>query len=149
MVQVPGTMIIRRRAGDEVFRPESASLTATYDAEAEGVALCFYVRAQMGAVTPLPDTADPTAQPNAEVSVYLDDFDPDALVGSRFEVPRSYDEAREDHVSCLYYYEHQDFNHIVVEVLGREGSGFRVWWSVTTRDVDHYDGSEPENRVVI
>ena len=42
-------------------------------------------------------------------------FDPAALVGRRFEVPRSYDEDREDHVSCVYYYEHQDLNGNVVD----------------------------------
>jgi hypothetical protein len=84
---------------------------------------------------------------SAEVSVFLPEFNPDALVGRRFEVPRSWDDEREDHVSCMYYFEHHDLNRNVVEILGREGGRFRVLWTATTDDADN--GSEPECRVVI
>jgi hypothetical protein len=140
-------MVFHRPAGDEVFRLGSATFRAIrYE---DGFELSFHVRAEKGAIKSLPDTASFPAQPNAEVSVFVDEFDPAALVGRRFKVPRSYDEEREDHVSCLYYYEHRDFNRIVVEVLGARGKRLHVRWSGTTDDVDRYDGRGPADRVVI
>jgi hypothetical protein len=84
---------------------------------------------------------------NAEVSVFLPEFDPATLVGSRFEVPRSWDDSRDDHVSCVHRYEHRDLNRNVVEVLGREGDRYRVRWTGTTDDADAV--GDPEDRVDI
>jgi hypothetical protein len=120
MADGPGTLTFHHPDGDEVFALQSATLTAIrHPGEVE---LSFYVRGEghFGGRRQLT---------NAEVSVFLPAFDPAGLVGRRFEVPWSYDEGREDHVSCVYYFEHNDFNRNVVEVVGREGSGYRVRWS--------------------
>jgi hypothetical protein len=135
-----GTLVFRHRTGDEVFPLESATVTVTrHETEFE---LLLYVRAER-------ESEGRRVLSNAEVSVFLPEFDPAALVGRRFEVPQSWDEEREDHVSCVYYYEHQDLNQNVIEVLGREGRRFRIRWTGTTDDLDRHDGSWPECQVVI
>jgi len=134
-----GTLTFHHPDGDEVFVLDSATVKAIqHPGEVE---LFFYVRGE-GKVD------GRRALTNAEVSVFLSEFDPAALVGQRFEVPRSYDEEREDHVSCFYHYEHRDLNRNLVEVLGRAGERFRVRWTGTTDDVDADEG-EPASRVVI
>jgi hypothetical protein len=139
MAESIGTLVFRRPDGDEVFPLQSATLTVTrHEGEVE---LLLYVRAKR-------QPEGRRVIPNAEVSVFLPEFDPAGLVGRRFEVPRSYDEEREDHVSCVYYHEHQDLNRNVVEVLGREGGRFRIQWTGTT-ELDAYDGSGPASQVVI
>jgi hypothetical protein len=134
-----GTLIFHRPDGDEVFTLQAATLKAIrHTGEVE---LFFYVSGE-GKVD------GRRTLTNAEVSVFLPEFDPAALAGRRFEVPRSYDEEREDHVSCVYYFEHQDLNRNVVEVLSREGQRFWVRWTGTTDDVAPEDG-DPVCRVVI
>jgi hypothetical protein len=135
-----GTLVFHQPDGDDVFALDSATLKVIgHPGEVE---LCFYVRGE-GKVD------GRRCLTNAEVSVFLPTFDPAALVGRRFEVPRSYDEEREDHVSCFYHYEHRDLNRNVVELLGRDGERFRVRWTGTTDDADPDGGSEPASRVVI
>jgi hypothetical protein len=139
MANRAGTLTFHHPDGDEVFVLDSATLKAIqHPGEIE---LLFYVRGA-GKVD------GRRALTNAEVSVFLPEFDPATLVGQRFEVPRSYDEDRKDHVSCFYHYEHRDLNRNVVEVLGRAGKRFRVRWIGTTDDADA-DEDEPVNRVVI
>jgi hypothetical protein len=139
MLDGPGTLTFHHPDGDVVFALQSATLKAIrHPGEIE---LWFYVCGE-GRVDGRRRLTD------AEVSVFLPEFDPATLVGRRFEVPRSYDEAREDHVSCFYHYDHRDLNRNVVEVLGREGKRFRVRWTGTTEDVEA-DTAEPESRVVI
>ena len=101
-----GALTLHRTEGDEVFGLQSATLKAIR--HAGEVELFFYVRGE-GKV------AGRQALTNAEVSVFLPDFDPAALGGRRFEVPRSWDHERKDHVSCVHYFEHQDLNRNVLE----------------------------------
>jgi hypothetical protein len=136
MTEGPGTLTFHHPDGDEVFALQSATLkTIRHPGEVE---LFLYVRGagQVGGRRQLT---------NAEVSVFLPEFDPATLAGRRFEVPRSYADEREDHVSSVYYFEHNDLNRNVVEVVGREGGGYRVRWSGVMGD----DGDEAVSRVVI
>jgi hypothetical protein len=140
MADGAGTLTFHHPDGDEVFALRSATVKAIgHPGEVE---LLFYVTGE-GKVD------GRRALTNAEVSVFLPEFDPAALVGRRFEVPRSWDEKREDHVSCFYHFEHRDLNRNVVEVLGWDGQRFRVRWTGTTDDSDPDDRSEPKCRVVI
>lgn len=140
MADSPGMLTFHHPVGDEVFVLDSASLKVIR--HAGEVELFFYVRGK-GKVD------GQRALTNAELSVFVTEFDPATLVGRRFEVPRSWDEERKDHVSCVYYFEHLDLNRNVVEVLGQEGKQLRVRWTGTTDDVDADHGSEPECRVII
>jgi hypothetical protein len=140
MADRAGTLTFHYPGGDEIFVLDSATVKVIrHSGEVE---LFFYVRGE-GKVD------GRRALTNAEVSVFLPEFDPAALVGRRFEVPRSYDEEREDHVSCFYHYEHRDLNRNVVEMLGRDGERFRVRWTGITDDADSDEGSEQQSRVVI
>jgi hypothetical protein len=132
----PGTLTFHHPDRDEVFALQTATLTALrHPGE---VALCFFVS---GA-----GLVDGRRQlTNAEVTVFVPEFDPSELVGRRFEVSRSYDDERRDHVSCVYYFEHNDLNRNVVEVVGREGGGYRVRWSGVMGD----DEGQSVSRVVI
>jgi hypothetical protein len=135
-----GTLAFRHPDGDEVFVLDSATLKAVR--HAGEVELHFHVSGET--------TADGRrALTNAEVSVFLPEFDPATLVGRRFEVPVSYDEEREDHVSCFYRHEHRDLNRNVIEVLGRRGKRFRVRWTGTTDAAADAGAGEPKSRVVI
>src|SRR5438094_610332 len=89
MAKGVGTLMFRRRTGDEVFPLQSATLKVIpHEGEFE---LLLYVRGERKA-------RGRRVLTNAEVSVFVDEFNPAAFVGRRFEVPRSYDEDRKDYV---------------------------------------------------
>lgn len=136
--EVPNTMIFYRRGGDKVCKLDWAAFSAIQDESK--VELLFYVRGQHGEHGNLV---------SAEVSLFVEYFDLDVLVGKRFEVPSTYDNQLDDYVSAVYYWHYKDFNNIFLEVLARKGDSFHVRWSGTTEDIDSYSGREPENRVVI
>ncbi|HYH63723.1 MAG TPA: hypothetical protein VD866_03400 [Urbifossiella sp.] len=136
MTEERGTLTFHHPDGDEVFALLSATMTVTR--HPDEVELAFYVSGECR-------NEGRRQLTNAEVSVFLTEFDAATLVGRRFEVPQSYDEAREDHVSCVYYFEHNDLNRNVVEIVGVVGDGYRVQWSGEMGD----DGDEALSRVVI
>ena len=110
--------------------------SAAVDTEEEAIQTC-------------PDTAEYSTTPNAEASVMLDHFDQEHLVGRLFVVPSASDEQLKDNVATLYYYEHDDLNNNVIEVVGRDGDLFHVHWTATATDVNYYDGSKPDTEIVI
>ena len=136
--EIPNTMTFYRRLGNKVCKLEWAAFSAVQSENK--IELFFYVGGKQ---------IEDGNLVNAEVSIFVNEFDLDALVGKRFEVPFTFDNELNDHVSCVYYYDHKDFNNIVLEVLDRKDNSFHVRWSGTTGDIDFYDGSEPENRVII
>ena len=135
---IPNSMIFYRRLGDKVCKLDWAAFSVIQGENQ--IELFFYVRGEQ---------IEDGNLVNAEVSIFVDEFDLDTLVGKRFEVPSTYDDEIDDHVSCVYYYDHKDFDNIVLEVLEHKNNSFYVRWSGTTDDIDFYDGSEPANRVVI
>jgi hypothetical protein len=142
-----GTLILHRSNGDEIYAIRSALLTAS---EEDGsIELVLYVDTESKPIQTLPDTADLNPHPNAEVCVSLETLDVSKLVGRSFSVPTSWSEEKEDHVSCLYYFEHGDLNRNVVQFLEQRGSKFLVHWTGTTGDVNHYDRSQPDTEVEI
>jgi hypothetical protein len=143
---VANTMTFYWPEGKEVYRLGPATIRAI--PHEEGTMLYFDVHTERTPIESLPDTRH-HPQPNAEVWVLVKDFDVSRLVGRSFEIPVSYDEEEEDHVSCLCYYDHSDFNQIVVTILGRKGNHFHVRWSGTMDESRPDDGSVPKNRVVI
>lgn len=138
-VRASNTVVFHRREESVIFDVEWAAFSA-FQNEEDDIELLFYVRAER--------KGSPN-HTNAEVSVFVKAFVPDELVGKRFEVPRSYNQETEEYVSRIYCYEHKDLNQITLEVLGRDADQFHVRWEGMTGDVDAYDGSEPDNRVVI
>ena len=132
------TIVFHRPAGDKICQVQWAAFCA--QRTNTGFELLFYVRGREVEQGELTD---------AEVSIFVDAFELDTLVGSRFEVPSSYDYERDCHVAHIYYYDHKDFYSNILEVLDRENNSFRVHWSGTTDDIEYYDRSQPRNRVVI
>lgn len=138
-----GTMVFERAKDIEVFLLKSASVKGIRH---EGfIELFFHVQAHDG---PLDSETDKVA-PNAEVSVFIADWDESKIIGSRFRVLESYDEDYRDYVSSLHYHERQDLNDNIIDICDQVNGRYRVKWSGTTDAVNHHDGFEPSNRVDI
>lgn len=142
-----GTFVLHRFNGDEIYAVKSATLEAF---EEEGaIDLFLYVNTKGKPIQTLPDTAELNSRPNAEVYMTVKTLVVPRLVGRRFSVPTSWSEEKEDHISCIYYCEHNDLNKNVVRFLEQQGSKFLIHWTGMTTDVNHYDGSKPETKVEI
>jgi hypothetical protein len=89
----------------------------------------------------------PVAHPNAELYIRVPTSDAAELVGRRFLVPRSWDESVDDHVSCLYYYEHEDLDDNEIHFLERAGTTVRVRWTGSAPSLAAQ--GEPKPTVVI
>lgn len=143
----PGTFILRRFNGDEVYQIESA--TIALDDGQDGVRLTFVVKAAKGALQTVPDTVTYPATPNAEVAIMLPPDDINKLVGRQFMVPTGYDSQQEEYVATIYYYEHEVLDNNVIDIFSHEHDAFHVRWTATTLDVNYYDGSKPDTQVEI
>ncbi|HYN87028.1 MAG TPA: hypothetical protein VER55_00790, partial [Ardenticatenaceae bacterium] len=132
-----GQFVLHRFSGDETYRLRSA--TIRLDSDNGQLRLTFAVSTEEGAIQTQADTASHPTAPNAEVTVLLDTFGKEELVGNGFSIPSGYDENLEEYVAIIYYYEHQELDNNTVEVLNRNGDLFRVRWTGTTRDVNVYD----------
>jgi hypothetical protein len=142
-----GTLTLHRFNGDEVFGLSKATIRA--HPEGDDVVLYLYVDTHQRPIKTLPDTEELNAWPNAEVTIRVPRAQFASLVGRRFSVPKSWDDAVEDHVSCIYYCEHEDLNDNEIEFLESSGDAFKVRWTGITTDVNYYDGSKPDTRVVV
>src|SRR5688572_339365 len=105
---VASTLVLHRLNGDEIYRVASAVMGA--DDYHGQVRLTFEVETEAEPFKTLPDTESLRARPDADVTVVLDSLEPADLVGKRFHVPSSWSDELEDHVSRIYYCEHQDLN---------------------------------------
>jgi hypothetical protein len=142
-----GTFVLHRFNGDEIYAVKSATLEAFEEDDA--IDLFLYVNTKDMSLQTLPDSAELNQRPNAEVYITLKTLVVSKLVGRRFSVPTSWCEEKEDHVSCIYYYEHKDLRKKVVRFLEQQGSKFLIHWTGTTPHVNYYDGSKPETKVEI
>src|SRR5215831_19275614 len=103
-----GSFVLHRFNGDEIYSVKAATLEAFEEDGA--VELFLYVNTKATPFQTLPDTAELNQRPNAEVYITLKTLAVSKLVGRRFSVPDSWSEEKEDHVSCIYYCEHNDLN---------------------------------------
>jgi hypothetical protein len=142
-----GTFILRRFIGDEIYQLQSATINIA--AVDDGVEVTFTARAAPGALQALPDTAQFPATPHVEARAFLSWWDAHMLVGQRFLIPTGYDDQRDEHVATIYYYEYEDLDNTMIEVLAQADVGVRVSWRATTQDVNYYDGSKPTAEVII
>lgn len=142
-----GRFLLHRFCGDEEYAVVAATLQVTR--EGRNYRLCFRVQTDGVCLRSLPDTAELKARPNAEATVTGKGLAPGKLAGKTFTVPRGYDEAREDHAARIYYADHDDLDENEIQVLSNKGKLFRIRWTGTARDVNHYDGTKPRTRVDI
>src|SRR5687767_198109 len=133
-----GTLTLHRSNGDEVFGLSKAAIRGSR--AGEDVVLFLYVDTLKKPIKTLPDTKGLRARPNADLTIRVTGDQFETLVGRRFSVPRSWDTDADDHVSCLYYCEHDDLNDNVIEIFERRGDAFRIRWTGTATDVNNVDG---------
>jgi len=142
-----GRFVLHRFNGDEVYEVQRATILPVHDED--GFRLWFEAETDGVCLKSLPDTAILRGQPKAEVAVGVKKVEPTRLVGRKFSVPAAYDEEIDDHVSSIYYVEHEDLDDNQIEVTARDEDVFHVRWTGTTTDVNYYDGSKPRTRVEI
>ena len=136
-LKTTATITIQNAAESATFAVVTAAFAVLPDENDLKISeIFFYVR---GARAEFPCDA------NAEVSVFAKDFVLENAVAQRFHVPRSWSDERDDDVSALYFYEHHDFNDIVVKIMARDGDFLHVLWTGTTNN----DNGAITNRVAI
>jgi hypothetical protein len=142
-VQPIGRFILHRFCGDEEFSVVRATIEAIR--EGKNYQLCFKVHTDGVCVKSLPDTQELKARPNAEVIVKGKGLSPRSLVGKTLCVPLGYNEEEENHMAVIYYADHEDLDDNEIKILSKKGQMFRVQWMGNTKDVNYYDGSEPNS----
>ena len=142
-----GVLILNRFNGQEKFAISEATISL-HDGDGSSN-LSFEIETEEKPLQTLPDTESLKARPNAEFIVKVADFSWENLVGKCFEIPRGYDDATDEHLTFLYYCEHENMENNVIEVLERKDNRFRVKIEATCTDVNYYDGSKPPTKVEI
>lgn len=69
--------------------------------------------------------------------------------GSTIRIPRGFDDVLDEYVTNFYYWEHQETDDNVIEVLDSSGDRRLLRLTGTTADVGHYDGSKPDNNILV
>ena len=141
-----GRFVLHRFCGDEEFIIRTATILAIR--KPNGISLWFAAETEGECVKSLEDTVELNAWPKAEVCVDLKVFDPDKIVGQRFEVS-DWDDKIDDPLGTIYYVEHDVLRDSTVEILGREGNVFLARCSGRTTDVNYYDGSKSDSQIEI
>ena len=144
-----GTMTLHRFNGEEAYPVASATIEQHKDGDGR-YAVTFRAEAHGAPLRTLPDTESLRAEPFAEVTLHLPK--PPALVltpGRTFSLPKGYDEASGEYHTNFYYCEHEPMDNNEVAVLERDGLRVRVRLTGTTLDVNFYDGSKPDTKVVV
>ena len=144
-----GTMTLQRFNGEEAYAIDSAKIEHC-KTEGGGYSVTFRAEASKVPIRTLPDTESLNARPFAEITLHL--AKPPALaltVGQTFSLPKGYNEATGEYHTNFYYCEHEPLDNNEVVVLEREGLRVKARLSGTTTDVNFYDGSKPETKVVV
>ncbi len=143
-----GTFTLHRFNGDEVFAVSEAKMR--YFVGESCVTLDFEVDTEEEPlrVTP-PDMEGIGDHPNVEWQTCVPTFDPEDFVGKSLQIPKGYDDDREEYVSIIYYYEHQKVDNSQINVIARDADAYRVQITGTTEDLNYYDGSKPPTKIVV
>ncbi|HET6246640.1 MAG TPA: hypothetical protein VFE47_02990 [Tepidisphaeraceae bacterium] len=127
-----GTLALRRPIGDIVFSLAKASISAV---DKDGVIFVdLYVNTKRPPIKGIPHDEYMAARPNAEVTIQIPAADYHSLIGRRFSVPKSWDAALDDHVSCIYCFEHDDLNDNEISFVQRSGNSIKLKWTGTTAE---------------
>lgn len=143
-----GLFILHRFLGDEVYPLRSATLRAIPRQDG-GVTLWFEAIAGREAYRRCPDTDAQPRAPKIEVGIDLPALNVNALVGRTFLMQGTMSDEEDSCQSLMVYYEHEPVRDNRMTVLSRNGDRFMVRWTAVTRDVNFYDGSEPETEIEI
>jgi hypothetical protein len=138
-----GRLVLRRFCGDEEYLLTSARMRAF---EEEGFArLWFDAETEGEWVGPEPDTGGYRPRPAVRVRVHLPSLVPGDLVGQSFAPADR--EPNGDGPGSVHYFDTDELEQPVVEVLSRDGPVFEVRICGSCTDVNFYDGSKPPTRV--
>ena len=142
-------MTLQRFNGEEVYAVESATIEHSKDEDGL-YAVTFRAEAGGAPVRTLADAESLRAEPFAEVTLHLPK--PPALVltlGRTFSLPEGWDESTGEFHTNFYYCEHEPMDNNEVVILERDGLRVRARLTGTTTDVNFYDGSKPDTKVVV
>lgn len=88
--------------------------------------------------------------PSIEISFYVEPVSTEVFkAGFKRDGIPDYREDYEEWMTNLYYYSHQGIKDISIEVLKVEGDKLTAKLSGLTQDVNFYDGSKPDTKVLI
>ena len=144
-----GTLTLQRFNGEEAYAIESATIEHYRD-ERGAYAVTFRAETGGAPIHTLPDTESLHAQPFAEVTLHLSK--PPALAlkpGQTFTLLKGYDKGTGEYHTNFYYCEHEPMDNNEVAVLRRDGLNVRARLSATTMDVNFYDGSKPDTKIIV
>ena len=142
-----GRFILHRFNGDEIFRLQSAVMSA-YESDG-GATIWFEVESDPVALQRCEDTVKYAHWPNAEVGIEVAELNADQLVGREFELPGTKFDDEDSCMALLYYYEHEPLRENKIAILSRLDDRFWIRWTAVTQDINFYDGSKPPARVEI
>ena len=142
-----GTMTLHRFNGDEIFPVEKA-IVECFKNEEE-VSLTFRADASEKPIKTLPDTETLKAHPFYEVILSSKSFDIHNFVGNRYELASGYDEETDEYLTDFYYCEHEVIDDNTIEVVEQHGDLFKIRMIGSTIDVNYYDGSKPQTKVIV
>jgi hypothetical protein len=143
-----GTMTLQRFNGEEAYAVESATIEHYKDEEDGVYAVTFRAETGGAPIRTLPDTESLHAHPSAEVTLHLRKLPALALKpGQAFTLPKGYDDG--EYQTNFYYSEHEPMDNNEVTILQRDGLRVRARLTGTTTDVNFYDGSKPDTKVVV
>ncbi|MCJ8010812.1 hypothetical protein MUG84_03515 [Paenibacillus sp. KQZ6P-2] len=144
-----GNLTLFRFNGTEKHRLVEARAYATYKGQGDDqkVMLWFETETDPEPLVSLPDPDELQNNPDAEITVYLDQLDLKHFGVREFELESGYNEDGSSLDARLYYFEHQEVHHNTVRIEYKGNGFFHVQWCGMTMDVNYYDGSRPDTRL--
>ena len=133
-----GRLTLNRFNGREVFAVSSATIYMF--SHERGVDLNFEIETS-AALETCPDTAELSAQPNAEFTVRVAEHSWTNFVGRSFQIPSGDDPQSDDEVTRLYNFQHETTDDKLIDVLGQRAGRYLVRIQGICPDVNYYDGS--------
>jgi hypothetical protein len=96
------------------------------------------------------DTKKLNARPNWQLTYITKRMDnSDLIIGFKAEIPNGYDEEIDDTITNFYYCEHQQTDNNLIEILKKDGERLYIRITGETMDVNYYDGSKPNNKIIV
>jgi hypothetical protein len=96
------------------------------------------------------DTKRLNARPNWQLTYVAKKLDKNDLkIGFKMKIQNGYDEKIDDTVTNFYYCEHQQTDNNLIEILKIDGEKLYVRITGETTDVNYYDGSKPNNKIIV
>jgi hypothetical protein len=96
------------------------------------------------------DTKKLNAKPHWQLTYITKKLDRNNLrIGFKAEISNGYNEEIDDTITNFYYCEHQQTDNNLIEILKTDGEKLYVRITGETMDVNYYDGSKPNNKIIV